>query len=437
MLFTDLNLSIPIQKALKEAEYNYATPIQEQSIPLLLEGKDLLGCAQTGTGKTAAFALPILEALSQTQTFSGKRKIRSLILAPTRELAIQISDSFKTYSKYLKLKTTVIFGGVSQNPQTEVLGRGIDILVATPGRLLDLIQQRFISLKDVEHFVLDEADMMLDMGMLHDVRKIITHLPSDRQSLFFSATMPKEIEVLANSILSKPSKVTITPVASTVDTIEQSVYKVNKVNKIHLLTSLLETLEMDRVLVFSRTKHGADKIVKALVKMNYKAQAIHGNKSQTARQLALKNFKDRETKILVATDIAARGIDVEELSHVILFDLPEVPETYVHRIGRTGRAGLGGIAISFCDVAEVNLLRDIEKLISKRIPEVKDHKYPLEILDAVDTQTKPVDQKQQQQKHQKQKQKSGVNQSSQSFSKKSQVNKTGYKKSPSKNKKAV
>lgn len=394
MLFTEMNLSLPLQKALKDAEYAFATPIQEQSIPVLLKGGDLLGCAQTGTGKTAAFSLPILEALSKNQTFSGKRKIRALVLAPTRELAIQISESFKTYSKYLKLKTAVIFGGVSQNPQTEVLGRGIDILVATPGRLLDLIGQRFISLKDVEHFVLDEADMMLDMGMLHDVKKIITYLPVKRQSLFFSATMPSEIEVLARSILINPSKVTITPVATTVDTIEQSVYKVNKANKIHLLTDLLENLEMDRVLVFSRTKHGADKIVKALIKKNYQAQAIHGNKSQNARQLALKNFKERETKILVATDIAARGIDVEELSHVILFDLPEVPETYVHRIGRTGRAGLGGVAISFCDVAEVNLLRDIEKLIKKQIPEVKEHKYPLQAVEET-ISTESVSRKQQ------------------------------------------
>jgi ATP-dependent RNA helicase RhlE len=377
MLFTEMNLTLPIQKALKDQGYSEATPIQEQSIPELLEGKDLMGCAQTGTGKTAAFALPILEALSKNQTFNGKRKIKSLILAPTRELAIQIAESFKGYSKYLNLKTTVIFGGVSQNPQTVTLTKGIDILVATPGRLLDLIQQKYINLSQVEHFVLDEADMMLDMGMLHDVKKIISYLPSKRQTLCFSATMPKEIEILANSMLHSPVKVTITPVASTVDTIVQSVYSVNKKNKIHLLTDLLGSLDMDRVLVFSRTKHGADKIVKALEAKKFSAQAIHGNKSQNARQLALKNFKDRETRILVATDIAARGIDVEELSHVIIYDLPEVAETYVHRIGRTGRAGLGGVAISFCDSAEQHLLRDIEKLISKKITVVEDHNYPL------------------------------------------------------------
>ncbi|HSR04131.1 MAG TPA: DEAD/DEAH box helicase [Proteiniclasticum sp.] len=377
MLFTEMNLTIPIQKALKDEGYTEATPIQEQSIPELLEGKDLMGCAQTGTGKTAAFALPILEALSKKQTFNGKRRIKTLVLAPTRELAIQIAESFKGYSKYLNLKTTVIFGGVSQNPQTVTLTKGIDILVATPGRLLDLIQQKYINLSQVEHFVLDEADMMLDMGMLHDVKKIISYLPSKRQTLCFSATMPKEIEILANSMLNKPVKVTITPVASTVDTIVQSVYNVNKKNKIHLLTDLLGSMDMDRVLVFSRTKHGADKIVKALESKKFKAQAIHGNKSQNARQLALKNFKDRETRILVATDIAARGIDVEELSHVIIYDLPEVAETYVHRIGRTGRAGLGGVAISFCDSAEQHLLRDIEKLISKKISVVENHSYPL------------------------------------------------------------
>jgi ATP-dependent RNA helicase RhlE len=432
MLFTEMNLSVPLQKALKEVEYSLPTPIQEQAIPLLLEGGDLLGCAQTGTGKTAAFALPILEALSKTQTFSGKRKIRGLILAPTRELAIQISDSFKTYSRYLKLKTAVIFGGVSQNPQTETLGKGVDVLVATPGRLLDLIQQGFISLQNVEHFVLDEADMMLDMRMLHDVKRIITYLPTKRQSLFFSATMPQEIEALANTILSTPSKIMITPVASTVDTIDQSVYKVNKANKIHLLIDLLRTMEMDRVLVFSRTKHGADKIVKVLVKQNYKAQAIHGNKSQGARQLALKNFKNRETKILVATDIAARGIDVEELSHVILFDLPEVPETYVHRIGRTGRAGLGGVAISFCDSAEEGLLKDIEKLIKKGIREVKEHKFPFVATETVVEKLNSVEQKEK-----KQNRSSERNKESRDFSKKKQYKKSNFKKNMQKDKKAV
>lgn len=377
MLFKDLNLTMPIQRALKDAGYSEATPIQERSIRPLLEGRDLLGCAQTGTGKTAAFALPILEGLAGKAPFKGKRPIKTLVLAPTRELAIQIAESFESYSKYLSLKTTVIFGGVSQNPQTAILNRGVDILVATPGRLLDLINQKFVRLSEVEFFVLDEADMMLDMGMIHDVRKIISHLPVKRQTMFFSATMPKEIASLADSILNQPVKVEITPVASTVDTIQQSVYHVNKKNKIHLLMELLKTQDIDRVLVFSRTKHGADKIVKELEKNKFSAQAIHGNKSQNARQLALKNFKDRATKILVATDIAARGIDVEELSHVIIYDLPEVPETYVHRIGRTGRAGLGGIAISFCDHEEMHLLRDIEKLIKKSVPLVEEHAYPL------------------------------------------------------------
>ncbi|WP_312651728.1 DEAD/DEAH box helicase [Proteiniclasticum sp.] len=377
MLFKNISLNMPIQRALKDAGYNEATPIQERSIKPLLEGHDLLGCAQTGTGKTAAFALPILEGLSKAPAVKGKRPIRSLILAPTRELAIQIAESFETYGKYLNLKTTVIFGGVSQNPQTSILSRGVDILVATPGRLLDLINQKYIKLSEVEFFVLDEADMMLDMGMIHDVRKIIAFLPKKRQTLFFSATMPKEIATLADSILDHPVKVEITPVASTVDTIRQSVYHVNKKNKISLLMDLLKKEDIDRVLVFSRTKHGADKIVKELLRNKFEAQAIHGNKSQNARQLALKNFKEKITKILVATDIAARGIDVEELSHVIIYDLPEVPETYVHRIGRTGRAGLGGAALSFCDTEEKHLLRDIEKLIRKAIPVVEEHAYPL------------------------------------------------------------
>lgn len=368
---------MPIQRALKDAGYSEATPIQERSIKPLLDGHDLLGCAQTGTGKTAAFALPILEGLSKAPAAKGKRPIRSLILAPTRELAIQIAESFETYGKYLSLKTTVIFGGVSQNPQTSILNRGVDILVATPGRLLDLINQKYIKLSEVEFFVLDEADMMLDMGMLHDVKKIISFLPKKRQTLFFSATMPKEIATLADTILDHPVKVEITPVASTVDTIRQSVYHVNKKNKISLLMDLLKKEDIDRVLVFSRTKHGADKIVKELLRNKFEAQAIHGNKSQNARQLALKNFKEKITKILVATDIAARGIDVEELSHVIIYDLPEVPETYVHRIGRTGRAGLGGAALSFCDIEEKHLLRDIEKLIRKAIPVVEEHAYPL------------------------------------------------------------
>ena len=373
MQFEQLNIIAPIQRALKDEGYKDPTPIQEKAIGPLLEGRDLLGTAQTGTGKTAAFAIPILQGLSGA--FKTPRKIQALILAPTRELAIQIQDSFKTYGKYLNSRTIAIYGGVSQRPQTDELARGVDILVATPGRLLDLINQKFIHLENVKYFVLDEADMMLDMGMIHDVRKIISYLPHVRQTMFFSATMPKEIAVLAHSILKDPVKAEVTPVASTVDTINQQLYFVDKPDKIHLLIHLLKTLNIESVLVFSRTKHGADKIVKALVISGLPALAIHGNKSQNARQAALKSFKDRKTKILVATDIAARGLDIDELSHVLIYDLPEVSETYVHRIGRTGRAGLGGTAISFCDGEERGLLRDIEKLINKTIPIVSEHPF--------------------------------------------------------------
>jgi len=384
LLFENLNISLPIQKALIEEGYSHATPIQAKAIMPLLEGRDLLGCAQTGTGKTAAFAIPILQGLSQEQKSpTGHRQIKALILAPTRELAIQIGESFEAYGKHLGLKTIVIFGGVSQHPQTRELTSGIDILVATPGRLLDLIGQKFIRLNQVKYFVLDEADRMLDMGMIHDVKRIIAYLPEERQTMFFSATMPMEIAKLSGSILKNPVKVEITPAASTVDTIEQEIYFVDKNNKINLLIHLLKTMTIESALVFSRTKHGADKIVKALEKSGLQAQAIHGNKSQNARQLALSNFKQRKTRTLVATDIAARGIDIEELSHVIIFDLPEVPETYVHRIGRTGRAGLGGIAISFCDQEEKHLLRDIQKLIAKNIPVVEEHPYPLEDFNPV------------------------------------------------------
>ncbi|MBM7616419.1 DEAD/DEAH box helicase [Alkaliphilus hydrothermalis] len=378
MLFENLDIIEPIQRALKTEGYTKPTPIQEKAIPALLKGKDLLGCAQTGTGKTAAFAIPILQGLSsESKKLIGKRQIQALILAPTRELAIQIGDSFKTYGRHLGLKTLVIYGGVSQNPQTKALGIGVDILVATPGRLLDLIKQRFVSLNHIKHFVLDEADQMLDMGMIEDVRKIIKYIPDTRQTLFFSATMPKEIGKLADSILKDPVKVAITPVSSTVEIIDQSVYYVNQSNKIHLLIHLLKNKSIVSALVFSRTKHGANKIVKSLELAGLNAQAIHGNKSQNARQLALNNFKEGKIRILVATDIAARGIDIDELSHVINFDLPEVPETYVHRIGRTGRAGLGGIAIAFCSQDEKPLLQGIQKLISKTIPVVEEHPFPL------------------------------------------------------------
>jgi len=378
VLFSELNLISPIQKALIAQGYSEPTPIQMQAIPPLLEGSDLLGCAQTGTGKTAAFSIPILQSLSLGQgALKGKRQIKALIVAPTRELAIQIKDCFDAYGANLRLRSLVIFGGVGQTPQTRELEKGIDILVATPGRLLDLINQGYIDLGHVKHFVLDEADQMLDMGMLHDVKKIITYLPKERQTMFFSATMPAEIAVLADTILKHPVKIAITPVFSPIDIIEQEVYFVDKENKTNLLVHLLKDRNYDSVLVFSKTKHGADKIVKELDKKGFASVAIHGNKSQTNRQQALKDFKDRKIRILIATDIAARGLDIQELSHVINYNLPEVPETYIHRIGRTGRAGLGGKAISFCDFEEKPLLKDIQKLIGKTLPVVDDHPYPL------------------------------------------------------------
>ena len=378
LLIEELDLIQPIQMALKTEGYTEATPIQVKAIPALLKGHDLLGCAQTGTGKTAAFSIPILQGLSfEKKPMEGRRLTKALIVAPTRELAIQIADSFKAYGRNLELRTTAIYGGVAQGPQKKDLGRGIDIIVATPGRLLDLINQGVISLKHIKYFVLDEADLMLDMGMLKDVRRIITYLPKIKQTMFFSATMPIEIEKLANSILKDPIKVAVSPVSSTVSIIGQEFYYIDKGNKINLLVHLLKDRNIISALVFSRTKHGANKIVKDLDKKGIVAEAIHGNKSQNARQLALNNFKEKKTRILVATDIAARGIDIEELSHVINFDLPEVPETYVHRIGRTGRASHGGTAISFCSHEEKPLLRDIQKLIAKSITEVKDHPYPL------------------------------------------------------------
>lgn len=378
MSFNELNIIDPILKALKAQGYKDATPIQTRAIPPLLAGSDLLGCAQTGTGKTASFAIPILQQLTENQrTQNSQRKIRALIVAPTRELALQIGDSFNAYGLYLKQRTAVVFGGVSQHPQTRQLKKGIDILVATPGRLLDLINQGFIDLGSVEHFVLDEADQMLDMGMLQDVKRIIAYIPKERQTMFFSATMPAEIASLAGTILHNPVKIEIKPEFSPIDIIDQEVYFVDNKNKTNLLISLLRGKVYDSVLIFSRTKHGADKIVKDLNSNGFMSVAIHGNKSQSNRQLALSDFKKRKTRILVATDIAARGLDIEELSHVINYNLPEVPETYVHRIGRTGRAGLGGKAIAFCDFGEKSLLREIQKLIDKTLPEVTDHSYPL------------------------------------------------------------
>jgi ATP-dependent RNA helicase RhlE len=379
MKFENLNVIEPILRALSDEGYEAPSPIQEQSIPSVLEGRDLLGCAQTGTGKTAAFAVPIIQKIYTQKNKGSKRQIQSLILTPTRELAVQIEDSFRAYGKYTGLKYLSIFGGVSQNPQTDALRRGVDVLIATPGRLMDLINQRQVNLQNVKIFVLDEADRMLDMGFIHDVKKIISYIPQERQTLFFSATMPKEISDLVNSILSNPVKVAVTPVSSTVDTIEQSVYFVDKNNKKKLLVDLLHTDEISSALVFTRTKYDADKVVKELAANKINSLAIHGDKSQNARQSALNSFKKGEIKVLVATDIAARGIDINELSHVINFNLPNLPETYVHRIGRTGRAGMSGTAISFCEYEEKPFLKDIQKLIKKNIDVVKDHPYPMVI----------------------------------------------------------
>lgn len=379
MSFNNLQLIEPVLKALVHEGYTTPTPIQQQAIPAILEQKDLLGCAQTGTGKTAAFAIPILQLMHQHQQQSpkGRRNIKALILTPTRELAIQIEESFNAYGKYLDLKHLVIFGGVNQFSQVNALRRGIDILVATPGRLLDLMNQGHISLRDINFFVLDEADRMLDMGFVHDVKRVIAKLPSKRQTLFFSATMPPEIQQLANVLLTNPVKVAVTPVSSTVEIIQQSIYFVDKQNKNALLKDILADADIKTVLVFARTKHGADKVAKELNRSNIRAEAIHGNKSQNARQAALHNFKTRQTRVLVATDIAARGIDIDELTHVVNYDLPNIPETYVHRIGRTGRAGASGIAISFCDHEEKAYLKDIQKVISKSIPVVEEHPYIL------------------------------------------------------------
>lgn len=379
MTFENLNLIEPVLRALQKEGYTEPTPIQAKAIPVVLDGNDLLGCAQTGTGKTAAFSIPIIQNLhKRTGKTTGRRKIKALILTPTRELAIQIGESFFAYGRYTQLSHTVIFGGVSQKSQTDALQCGVDILIATPGRLIDLIGQRYVDLASLEYFVLDEADRMLDMGFIHDIKRILPLLPKKRQSLFFSATMPKEIADLANTILNQPVRVEVTPVSSTVDTIDQSLYYVEKENKKDLLISLLKKPELESVLVFARTKHGADKIAKLLVKEGVVAEAIHGNKSQNNRQRALTNFKDHTTRVLIATDIAARGIDVDLLSHVINYELPNVPETYVHRIGRTGRAGRSGVAISFCDSEELPLLKDIHKLIGKQIPVIEQHAFVTE-----------------------------------------------------------
>ena len=376
MTFKELNLSAPLLRAVQEAGYETPSPIQAAAIPPVLSGRDLMGCAQTGTGKTAAFALPMLDRLTANAP-RRKGAIRALILTPTRELALQIGESFDAYGKYLKLRSIVIFGGVGQAPQVEALKKGVDILIACPGRLNDLIGQGFIDLSNLEIFVLDEADRMLDMGFVHDVKKVIAKLPGERQNLMFSATRPTEIEQLAAGILRKPAFVKVDPVSSTVDRIQQSLYHVEKGNKKFLLPWLIKNLQPPVVnaLVFSRTKHGADKIAKDLTKQGIPAAAIHGNKSQTARVTALENFKAGKTKVLVATDIAARGIDISELSHVFNYDLPEVPETYVHRIGRTARAGADGTAVSFCAPEEQEYLAGIEKLNRRKIPVVSGHPW--------------------------------------------------------------
>lgn len=381
MTFDSLALIPSILTALKEEGYTTPTPIQEQAIPHILEQKDLLGCAQTGTGKTAAFAIPILQLLRADQDHDHRKKmIRTLILTPTRELAIQIEESFKAYGRHTGLRTLVIFGGVGQKPQTDGLYRGTDILVATPGRLLDLMNQGFVNLSHIQIFVLDEADRMLDMGFIHDVKRIINKLPAKRQTLFFSATMPMEIQKLAGSILTNPIKVEVTPNVTTAEKVVQWLYMVDKDNKKNLLLHLLRDENLESVLVFTRTKHGADKVCKDLVKMSVNAEVIHGGKSQSARQRALNNFKDGITRVLIATDIAARGIDVDNLSHVINYELPDVPETYVHRIGRTGRAGASGIAFSFCDAEERDNLRDIKRLTGLEIPMADDNPFPMKIF---------------------------------------------------------
>ena len=374
MQFADLRLAEPILRALVSEKYHTATPVQAQAIPFALEGRDVLGVAQTGTGKTAAFALPTLQRLhANPRATINSKGMRCLVLCPTRELATQIADGFRSYGKNLKFRMTTVFGGVNQYPQVDALRRGLEIVIATPGRLMDLMNQGHVDLRDVEVFVLDEADRMLDMGFIHDIRKIVSQLPANRQSLLFSATMPNEIRKLADTLLRNPATVQVTPINSTVDLIEQSVYFVEKRNKGQLLAHLVNEMPMSRAIVFTRTKHGADKVCSALEKAGIRAEAIHGNKSQNARQRALDNFKKNRTPVLVATDIASRGIDVDDVSHVVNYDLTHEPESYVHRIGRTGRNGAGGHAVSFCDAEERSNLRGIERLIKKQLTVRTDH----------------------------------------------------------------
>ena len=377
MKFEDLNLHPSLLKAVKDQNYTHPTAVQEQAIPLLLKKNDVLGSAQTGTGKTAAFALPILHHLiNERNNNDGKKRIRTLVVTPTRELAIQIAENFTSYSKYNKITNTVIFGGVKQGTQTTTLSNGVDVLVATPGRLLDLMGQGYISLKDIGYFVLDEADRMLDMGFIHDIKKILDKLPKERQSLFFSATMPKNIVELSSQILKLPKQVSVNPVSSTAETIQQFIYYTNKTDKKYLLLHILKDKNINQLLLFSRTKHGADRIARNLKKKNIQAVAIHGDKSQKQRQKSLQSFKDSEIRVLVATDIAARGIDIDKLSYVLNYDIPNESETYVHRIGRCGRAGETGVSISICEPEENEYVRDIEKLIKQKIEEVQNHPFP-------------------------------------------------------------
>ncbi|HMP88165.1 MAG TPA: DEAD/DEAH box helicase [Lacibacter sp.] len=382
MTFQELQLLEPVLQALSKEGYTQPTPIQEKAIPVVLQKRDLLGCAQTGTGKTAAFTLPVLQLLHQAngEKENPAHPLKALVLTPTRELAIQIGDSITAYGRFLPLRHHVIFGGVPQHSQVQAIRKGVDILVATPGRLLDLMQQRVVSLSNIEYFILDEADRMLDMGFVQDVRRIISHLPERKQTLFFSATMPPEIEHLADHLLHNPVKVEVTPPATTVELIDQQLYFTEKHNKRALLVHLLQNPAIEAVLVFTQMKHAADRLALQLNKAGIRSEAIHGNKTQTARQRALENFKKRKIRVLVATDIAARGIDIDDLTHVINYELPNEPETYVHRIGRTGRAGAAGTAISFCDWGEKTFLTDIQKLIKQSIPVVKDHPFDIPTL---------------------------------------------------------
>ncbi len=384
MTFNEMGLVQPLLQAVEEAGYTDPSPIQAEAIPVLLGGRDIIGCAQTGSGKTAAFALPILQRLSKERG----NHIRALVLTPTRELAIQIYDTFRYFGKRLRLRSGVVFGGVSQNPQVDALSRGLDVLIATPGRLNDLINQGYIHLDHIEIFVLDEADRMLDMGFIHDVKKTIKLLPAQRQTMLFSATMPQEIEALAQTLLKNPAMIKVDPVTRAVESIDQRVYMIDKSNKTLLLAELLRTEDIKNALVFTNTKHGADRVVQKLSQAGFVARAIHGDKAQNARQDALKSFRDGRVQILVATDIAARGIDIPELSHVINYDLPDVAETYIHRIGRTGRAGLGGTAISFCNIDHLDNLRSIEKMTGLKIP-VRESQWPMQVFEKTVKQPRP------------------------------------------------